>query len=117
MKTQTTFNIEPPLLNKSYTISCSIVIEKAIIIDAYIEEDTLLVFKEEFYSKYLLEYGDLRIDFINKEYNKYLDKIKIFLDKETIKEKKRIDKLLSKLNKETIEFLKEADQLNPKRKR
>jgi len=117
MKTLATFNIEPPLLNKSYTIGCVIVIDKAIIVDAYIEEEALNIFKEEFYGKYLLEYGDLRIDFINREYNKYLEKLNLFLDKEITREKKRIDTLLSKLNKETIEFLKEADQLNPKRKK
>jgi len=117
MKTVITYNVEPPLLNKIYSIDCVIIVEKAIIIDTHIEDTTLESFKEAFYAKYLLEYGDLRIDFINKEYNKYLEKIKTFLEAEAIKEKKRIDKLLSPLSNNTLEFLKVADKLNPKRKK
>jgi len=111
MKVKTIFNIMIPLLEKEFNIRCYIYVEKSIIIDTEIDEEDLSIFKKEFYTKYLLEYGDLKINFIDNTFNRYLEEINSFLDIEVAKEKKRIDNLLSKLNKNTIEFLKIADTL------
>lgn len=116
MKSKVTTILHAPLLEKEYTINCYIEVEKAIIVNTEIDEDDLALFKEEFYSKYLLEYGDLKIAFIDEEYDKFLNKIHAFIDSEVDKEKKRIAKLLEKLEPQTINFLKKADSLNPKRR-
>jgi uncharacterized HAD superfamily protein len=116
MKTKIIAKIDVSLLEKEYKIRCYIEVEKAIVVHTYMNELDIENFKSEFYAKYLLEYGDLKLNFINEEYNKYIMKIEDFISKEVAIEKKRIEKLLEHLNKDTLNFLKNSENLNPKRK-
>jgi len=104
-----------PLLDKTFYIDCYIEINKGEVLSAEIDKKQLKNFEEEFFHKYLLEYGDFKMNFIKNEYSKYIQKIYDFLEKEEQKEKKRIAELLKDLTDTTINFLKEVDKLNPKR--
>jgi len=106
MKTSVTFTFTVPLLEQPTSIECYIVSENGIIIGHEVSKKQLIDFKNQFYNKFLLEYGDLKLDFINNTYNSYILKLNDFLNKEEKKEEARILKLLDKLDEETLDYLK-----------
>jgi len=118
MKTNIVFKANVPLLEKEYLIDCYIISENGHISGHEISKKQLTNFKNAFYNKFLLEYGDLKMEFINSTYNSYIQKLNEFIKFEEIKERARIEQLLSKLDIETIEYLKLVkDYRNTKKKK
>lgn len=106
MKTNVVFKFVVPLLEEEFSIDCFIISENGILIGHEISKKQMNNFKNVFYNKFLLEYGDLKRDFINTTYNSYILKLNEFLKNEEKKEEIRIQKLLGKLDTNTIEYLK-----------